>query len=125
MLFLKYLLFSRLPQTQSILVQRWPSSAIFRKDPVASRERCSWLGDCGGEERGYGGVLRLHQQRGWFCLLLCPTNCSEYVCKCLNGCPCKKSLFYISFRLKSAVKIFKDEVTSIFCNRSRGDYATR
>lgn len=34
------------------------------------------------------------------------------------------TVFYIFFRLK-AVKMFTDSVTTVFCNRSRGDYATR
>uniref|UniRef100_A0A3Q1F7E6 Uncharacterized protein n=1 Tax=Acanthochromis polyacanthus TaxID=80966 RepID=A0A3Q1F7E6_9TELE len=49
-----------------------------RKD---MRPRCSWRGDHGSEERGYGGVLCLHQQCSGFCLLLCPTDSLEYVCK--------------------------------------------
>lgn len=91
------LLFSRLPQTQSILVQRWPPPAIFRKDRVASSERCSQRGDSGCEERGHGGILSLHQQCSWFCLFLCPTNCSEYVCKCLNFAFVTKTNFYFFY----------------------------
>lgn len=75
------LLFLRLPQTQSLLVQRWPPPAVIRKDPVTSRERCSRLGDSGGEEKGHGRVLCLHQQCSWFCLFLSQTNCSKYVFK--------------------------------------------
>uniref|UniRef100_A0A3B4ZAV9 Uncharacterized protein n=1 Tax=Stegastes partitus TaxID=144197 RepID=A0A3B4ZAV9_9TELE len=57
----------------------------MRPDSVVSRERRSQRGDHGGEESGYGGVLCLYQQRGWFCLLLCPTHSTAYVCKCLNS----------------------------------------
>lgn len=78
------LLFLRLPQTQSLLVQRWPPSAVLRKDPVTGRERCSQLGDSGGEERGHGRVLCLHQQCSRFCLFLSQTNCSKYVFKWLK-----------------------------------------
>lgn len=83
-MFLKYYLSSRIPKTQSILVQRQPPSATLRQDYVGSRERGSWCEDPGGEERGYGRVLCLHQQCGWFCLLLCSADSSEYVCNCLN-----------------------------------------
>lgn len=83
-MFVKFLLFSRFPETQNILVQRWPPSTTFRKNSFVSRERRSWRGDHGGEKRGYGGVLRLHQQCSWFCLLFCPDDSIEYVYTCLN-----------------------------------------
>lgn len=107
----------RFPQAQSVLVQRRPPSATLRKDSVADREGCSWLGDPGGEERGYGRIFSLHQQCSRFCILLCTTASSEYVPEYIFLCVEVKSWSCDALR-------FTDIVTTLFYNRSRGDDAS-
>lgn len=120
----KYLLFLRLPQTQSILVQRRPPSAIIRKSPFASRERRSQLGDSGGEEGGHGRVLCLHQQCSRFCLFLSQTKCSEYVSKWLLGMAAEvfkeNANIYISHQVQGRLCLRIKEVIWHFTSRKSG-----